>query len=263
MSVTVHPTPTRVRPSVGRRVAVFATGVLACLLPVVFAVTISRMLLTGELADHRFHQLTGQGLVLVAVWLGGLVPLIRAGWHGRRPSTAAGLLHLSFVGVGALCSIAAPGGGAPVLMGIIAVTGALVWVALPSRPALRGSLMVDPVLTPLVLVLTAAYTPYALSQISLQNAATGHHAENPHYFDMAWLVLVLVVVGALAAAMPAARSLALWSGGCAAAIGVAGLVLGTGLPWLAVAGLAGLALAGAAVLLRPVHEAASTPAPVI
>jgi hypothetical protein len=83
MSVTVHPTPTRVRPSARRRVAVLATGILACLLPVVFAVNLSRMLLTGELSDHRFHQLTGQGLVLVAVWLGGL-DLMAHGMENRR-----------------------------------------------------------------------------------------------------------------------------------------------------------------------------------
>ena len=54
--------------------------------------------------------------------------------RGRRPSTAAGLLHLTFVGVGLACSVAAPGGGAPILTGLIAVTGALVWAALPLRP---------------------------------------------------------------------------------------------------------------------------------
>jgi hypothetical protein len=49
----------------------------------VFAVNLSRMLLTGELSDHRFHQLTGQGLVLVAVWLGGL-DLMAHGMENRR-----------------------------------------------------------------------------------------------------------------------------------------------------------------------------------
>ena len=34
------------------------------------------------------------------------------------------------------------------------------------------------------------------SEIALQNAATGHHAQNPHFFDMAWLVTALVVTTA-------------------------------------------------------------------
>ena len=89
---------TSVRPSRRRRVALVAAGVLSCALPTVFTLNISRMLVVGELSEHRFHQLTGQGLLLFLVWFAGLVPLLRAGWAGRRPSTAAGLLHLTFVG---------------------------------------------------------------------------------------------------------------------------------------------------------------------
>ncbi len=83
------------------------------------------MLLTGELSDHRFHQATGQGLILFALWLLPILAMVRAAWQGRRPSTAAGSLHLVLIGAGTVCAAVAPRGGAPFLVGIIAVTGAL------------------------------------------------------------------------------------------------------------------------------------------
>ena len=225
------PSSTTVRPSNRRRTAVGVTGFLACALPTVFTINLSRMLLVGELSEHRFHQLTGQGLLLFLLWFAGLVPLLRAGWTGRTPSTAAGLLHLTFVGVGLACSVAAPGGGAPILTGLIAVTGALVWAALPVRPRLRTGLRVDPLLAPLALLMAALQTPYAVGQVALQNQATGHHAQNPHYFDMAWLTMVVVVLGVLAAVVPVARRLSLWSAAVATGTGMAGVALGESLSW--------------------------------
>jgi hypothetical protein len=222
---------TSVTPSRRRRVALVAVGFLSCALPIVFTLNISRMLVVGELSGHRFHQLTGQGLLLFLLWFAGLVPLLRAGWVGRRPSTAAGLLHLTFVGVGLASSVAAPGGGAPILTGVIAVTGALVWAALPVRPRLRTGLRVDPLLAPLALLMAALQTPYAVGQVALQNRATGHHAQNPHYFDMAWLVMVVVVLGLLGAVVPVARRLSLWSAAVATGTGMAGVALGESLPW--------------------------------
>ncbi len=237
------------RPSAARRAAVAVTGVLACAVPVMFTVSILGMLATGTDADHRFHQVTGQGLVLCALWLGGLVPLLRAGWRGRRPSTAAGLLHLAFVGVGALCAVAAPGGGAPALLGVIALTGALVWFALPQRPALRVPVELDPVLAPVALLSAALYTPYALDQIGLQNAATGYHAANPHHFDMAWTVLVLVALAAAAALLPAARALVAGTAVASVVVGLAGLAFTPDTTWSVLAlGLGGTA--GALALLR-------------
>jgi hypothetical protein len=83
MTTALHPVvPAPTRPGRARRTALAAAGFLACALPVVFTVNISRMLVVGELSDHRFHQLTGQGLLLFVLWLGGLVPLLRAGWSG-------------------------------------------------------------------------------------------------------------------------------------------------------------------------------------
>lgn len=214
-----------------RRAAVATTGAIACLMPAVFTVNITRMLVTGAESEHQFHQATGQGLVLTALWLGALVPLIRAGWSGRRPPLSAGLLHLAFIVIGAACAAFAPGGGAPILMAIIAVPGALLWAALPQRPQLRTRVQLDPVLAPVALLAAALFTPFAVEQIGLQNAATGYHAENPHYFDMAWMTLTLTASALLAAALPAARRLVVWLTVGAIVTGVAGLAFGESTSW--------------------------------
>ena len=98
----------------------------------------------------------------------------------------------------------------PPSSGIVVVSGALLWLALPVRPRLRLPVQVDPLLTPLALVAAAVATPYVLDQIALQNAATGLHAQNPHYFDMAWMVTTLVVVGILGAVLPGGPSPRRW-----------------------------------------------------
>jgi hypothetical protein len=204
---------------------------MTCALPVVFTISSTWELVTGDPAAHRFHQLTGQGLLLCALWLGGLVPLLRAGWSGRRPSSAAALLHLTFMATGVVTAVAAPGGGAPALVGLVVVFGGLLWLALPVRPRLRLPVRVDPVLMPLALVTAAVATPYVLDQIALQNAATGLHAENPHYFDMAWMVTTLLMVGILGAVLPAVRRLALVAGVGLVWTGAMGVLLAADRPW--------------------------------
>ena len=232
------------RPSRLRRTGLVAAGFLACVLPTVFTINITRMLLVGELSEHRFHQLTGQGLVLFALWLCALVPLVRAGWSGRRPSSLAGWLHVLFMATGVVCAAAATGGGALYLVGIIVVTGALVWLALPVRPRLRLSLRIDPALAPVAFVAAAVSTPYVLEQITLQNAAVGHHAQNPHFFDMAWLVTALVGMALLAALLPGVRRLGVAAGAGLAWTGLMGVVLlNTDRPFMV------LALAVGAVLV--------------
>ena len=177
LSVPTQATP----PSALRRSGIAVAGVLACLVPTVFAVNLVRMLVTGELAGHQFHQLTGQGLILCALWLAGPVAIVRAGWAGRRPSTAAGLLHCTFALCGLVTALLAPGGGLPLLMTPIVLTGLLVWAAVPLRPRLsRPVVQVDPLLAAVALLTAAFYTPYALAQVGLQNEAVGHHAQNPH-----------------------------------------------------------------------------------
>lgn len=211
-----------------RRAVLVAAGVVGCVVPTVWSLNFVRMLATGELAEHRFHQLTGQGLLLTAVWLGSLVPMLVAAWRGRRPSTAAGLLHLSFLGVGVACSIAAPQGGARELMGLIAVTGAVVWLALPHRARLRVPVDVAPAGLAVALLAGAVVAPYAVDQIALQHEATGMHADNPHYFDMAWLTLTLALAGVLGGLLPAARRLQAVAGAGLFLTGVAMLALSEG-----------------------------------
>jgi hypothetical protein len=220
-----------------------AAGVVGCLLPTVWTLNFVRMLATGELADHRFHQLTGQGLMLTGLWLGALVPMLVAAWRGRRPETAPALLHLSFVGVGAACALAAPQGGARELLVLITVTGAAVWLALPRRPRLRDSVRVAPASLASALLTSAVVAPYAVGQIALQHRATDLHADNPHFFDMAWLTLTLALVGVLGALLPRARRLQVYSGGGIALTGVAMLALGEGAARGALFSVAGLALA--------------------
>lgn len=220
------------RPSAGRRVAVAVAALAASAIPIMFTVTITAMLVTGADADHRFHQLTGQGLILTTLWLGAVLPLARAGWRGRRPSTAAGYRHLAFMGTGLAASAVAAGGGARVLLAVITVTGALLWAALPLRPRLRGTFSVDPVLTPLALVIGAVLMPYAVDQLALQNAAiTGYHAQNPHLFDMAWMVTTLTVFALLGAVVRQARGLFPWVAGACTVIGAAGLATGESPVW--------------------------------
>ena len=242
---------TRPRASAGRRAALAVTGFLACAVPVLFAVNLTRMLLVGELSDHRFHQLTGQGLLLVALWLGGLVPQLRAGWAGRAPSPSSVLLQLGFVGAGIACTVAAPLGGAPFLLGLIVVTGLLLQAALPVRARLRHlEVRVAPASLTASLVLAAVAAPYVVDQLGMQHAATGHHAANPHFFDMAWLVATFVVLGLLAASVVQARSLLRWAAGGVLMTGAAMVALdqgtGTGGAFLA----SGVALCVAQVVDR-------------
>jgi len=222
------------RPRARRRVAIAAAAFVACALPVTFTVTITAMLVTGADADHRFHQLTGKGLVLLALWLGAVLPLVRAGWRGRRPSTAAGYRHMAFVGAGVATSAVAAVGGSRALVAVVTVTGVLLWAALPLRPRLRGTLSLDPVLTPLALLVGAVLMPYAVDQLALQNAATtGYHSHNPHLFDMAWMVTTITALALLGALVREARSLLTWVAGACTVIGASGLVTGESVTWSA------------------------------
>ena len=239
-----HPSTTTVDPpSRGRRAALAVVAVLNCALPTIFTINLTRMLLTGELSVHRFHQATGQGLILCALWLLPILAMLRAGWQGRRPSTAVGYLHLVLIVAGSVCTAVAPGGGAPFLVGIIAVTGALLWLALPLRPQLRGPVQIDPLLAPIALTGSALLLPYAVDQLSLQNAATGHHAQNPHFFDMAWISVTLTCIGFLAALKPALRALAGWFAAGLVVLGVAGITFGESLTWSAAVLVLGLVAA--------------------
>ena len=131
-----------VRPSALRRTAVVASGVLACLLPTVWTAGTVAELVTGAERDHLFHQITGQGLLLGALWLGGLIPLLVAGWRGVRPGAAAAALHLSVVAGAIVAAALAPGHGGVFVAVIAVVTGALLWAALPVTTAMVGIALV-------------------------------------------------------------------------------------------------------------------------
>ncbi len=210
-TLTTHPTTpgtAPARPTALRRVALVGTGVLACLLPAVWGAGVVVELVTGAERDHLFHQVTGQGLMLSALWLGGLLPLLVAGWRGRRPSASAGLAHAAVVGGAAVAAAFAPGDGGALVAAIALVTGALVWTALPQRPEIRVSGL-DPVLAPLALAAAALYAPFVVSETALQRHAGDEHAQYAHYFDMAWISLALVLLALAAAVVPAARRTAL------------------------------------------------------
>lgn len=196
------------RPSAVRRAAVLATGVLACALPTLWGVGVVGELVTGAERDHLFHQLTGQGLLLSALWLGAVLPLLIAGWRGARPSSAAALAHVAVVAGASVAAVLAPGNGGAVVAAIVLVTGALVWLALPHRPAVVVSGL-DPVLAPVALASAALFAPFVVSEAALQRGFHDEHAEFSHYFDMAWIGVTLVVLALAAAVAPAARRLAL------------------------------------------------------
>jgi hypothetical protein len=248
---SVHPRDLSTKPGRARRSLLVVSGLLACAVPVVFTLNITRMLVMGIDTDHRFHQLTGQGEILFALWLVPLLALLRAGWQGRRPGTAAGWAHLVLVAAGTGCAVAAPGGGAPVLVGLIAVTGTFVWAALPLRPRLRVGVQVDALLMPVALAASAVLLPYAVDQIALQNAATtGFHSQNPHYFDMAWIAVVLAAYAMLAALLPAARVLAAGFAGAMVVLGSAGLALDESTPWSVSVLMCGVVVAVASAVVR-------------
>lgn len=198
------------RPSALRRTTLAVSGLLACLLPTVWTAGVVAELVTGAERDHLFHQVTGQGLLLGALWLGGLLPLLIAGWRGMRPGPVAAALHLSVVVGGIVAAALAPGNGGLVVAAIVLVTGALVWTALPLRPRVVPAGL-DPVLAPLALASAALFVPFVLSEAGLQNGMHDEHAEFSHNFDMVWIGVALVLAAVAAATVPAARRLALWA----------------------------------------------------
>jgi len=253
-STTAAPTSAATRPGIGRRLALTAATLLSCALPTVWGTTTVLQLLTGTEADHRFHQVTGQGLLLCAVWLAGLVPLVRAGWRGRTPSPATAL-HAGAVALAAVVAgVLAPGAGALPVAVVVCVTTGLLWLALPARPRLRLlTAELDPLVTPVVLLATALLVPFALVQFGRQNHVHDEHTQLAHYFDMGWVSLALVLLGVVAAVSPAARRLALWTTVRTAVVGASRLAFTDNTSWSLLALLLGV-VGTAVVLVRPRHR---------
>ena len=104
---------------------------------------------------------------------------------------------------------------------------------------------------PVALAASAVLLPYAVDQIALQNAATtGFHSENPHYFDMAWIAVVLAAYALLAALLPAARVLAVGFAGAMVVLGSAGLALGESTSWSLSVLVCGVVAAAASAVVR-------------
>jgi hypothetical protein len=178
------------RRSAGRTVAMALTALLACVIPIVWGINTAVQLATGTEADHRFHQLTGQGLVLSAVWLSGLIPIITAGWRRRRPDPGVVTQHLCLVATAAVSGVLAPQGGGLFVAGLALVTSALLWWALPVPVTLRNPTdRLDPVAAPLALLGSALLIAYAVAELRLQRTSGDEHALVAHYFDMSWLAL--------------------------------------------------------------------------
>ena len=234
------------RPRPGRRAVLHVATGLAALLPTVWGIGVTVELATGTQRDHLFHQLTGQGLLLSALWLTPVVHLSRAGLRGRRPSTAVGLHHLSLVAAGLVAGVAAPQAGGLFAGLVAAITGSLLWLALPLRPRLRPARL-DLVLAPLALLTAALVAPFVLGEIELQHAMADEHAELAHNFDMAWVCLALTASTAAAALSAAARRLAVVGGLSLAWIGLTRWLVTDETTWSLVAVLLGAAsaLAGA------------------
>jgi hypothetical protein len=245
---------TTTRPSVLRRTAVVAAGVLACALPTIWTAGTVAELLTGAERDHLFHQFTGQGLLLGALWLGGLIPLLVAGWRGVRPGAGAAVLHLSVVAAAVVAAALAPGNGGLFVAALVAITGALVWAALPLRPRIVPSGL-DPVLAPSALAAAALFVPFVLTEAGLQRGMHDEHAQFSHNFDMAWIGIALVLAAVAAATVPAARRLAVWAMLGVAVVGGARYAFTPETTWSLMA--AGLGLLGAAAAVARLARTAS------
>jgi hypothetical protein len=176
------------RPSWFRLVALAMTSFLTLALPVMWGATALLYLVTGVEADHRFHQIIGQGLVLSVLWLSGLVPIVVAGWRRRPPAPGVVIQHAAFVAATVLAGGYAPQNGGLVVAGIVLVTTGLLWWALPAPLPLRVRTdALDPLATPLALLAAALLVPYGLAEGGIQRTSHDEHAQMSHYFDMAWV----------------------------------------------------------------------------
>jgi hypothetical protein len=240
-------------PGVGRRIALALATLLTAALPIVWGIGSVVDLLSGKESDHRFHQLTGQGVLLSALWLGGLVPLIVAGWRRRTPPTHSALHFLAFAAAVVVAGALAPGNGGAVLAVVVVLTGSLLWWAMPARPALRAALRdgvrLDPVLAPIGLLTAALLTPYILDQAALQRAMANEHAKLSHYFDMAWVSLTITYLAVAAGLLVAARRLMLWAAAGLLVLGAGALSFTDDRVWPVLAVVLGV-VAGIGALIR-------------
>jgi hypothetical protein len=205
-----------VRLSRRRKAALAVTSLLTLAMPVVWGLGTVVQLLTGVETDHRFHQVIGQGLLLSALWLTGLVPILVAGWRGRPPSPGAVAQHGVFVAAAALAGVLAPQSGGLGVGIVVLVTTGLLWWALPAPVPLRARMdALDPVAAPLALLASALLVPYGLTEAGIQHTSHDEHAQMAHYFDMALVALAAAGMMLAGAVLGRARPLLAGTGGLA------------------------------------------------
>ena len=249
MSSTDISTPVAIepvrRPSRLRRAGLVAAGFLACALPAVWTISITRMLRTASSTSTASTSSPARGCCSPrsgsAAWSAAPRRLVRPPpVLGRR--SAPPDLH---------GDRRRPRGRRPRRRcarprRVVVVTGALLWLALPVRPRLRLPVQVDPLLTPLALVAAAVATPYVLDQVALQNAATGSPRAEPALLRHGLAGHILVVVGILGAVLPAVRRLGIVAGAGLAWTGAMGVLLGADRPWTVAMLVLGVAMTVAA-----------------
>jgi hypothetical protein len=230
----VRPSPSR------RRLWGFrAALVFAGLLPLVWGVSSLAEAVAG--GPHLVHYLIGAGVVASALWLAPLVAM----WRPQRVPAALAC-YLLFV----LAAVMAAGLSSSnwAVAAVLLVQGGLVTLLHPDRQAaLRGRIVISPVLLPLALLASAALVRYAVDRAGLQ--VTGDaHAVASHYFDQAWFAVAVALFAVIAALREDARRFAGRAGGLAlAAFGAVGVMLpqatsSAGALWGSVALAAGLGM---------------------
>ena len=157
--------------------------------------------LAGAERDHLFHPVHRPGPA-ARRWLGGLLPLLIAGWRGMRPSPVAAALHLSVVvgGIVAAWHRATADSSSPPSSWSPAH-----WSGRRCRCGPSSRAASDPVLAPLALASAALFVPFVLSEAGLQNGMHDEHAEFSHNFDMVWIGVALVLAAVAAATVQAAQ----------------------------------------------------------
>jgi hypothetical protein len=226
--------PSRMRLLVFRAALVFAG-----LLPVVWGVSSFVGAVSG--GPHLVHELVGAGVVASVLWLAPLVAM----WRPQRVPVALPC-YLAFV-TAAVVAAGLSSSNWEVAV-VLLVQGGLVALLHPDRwAALRGRVVISPLLLPVALVASAGLVRYAVDRATLQ-AIGDEHALAAHYFDQAWFALAVALFAVLAALREDGRRFAGRAGGLAlAAFGVISMLLpertsSAGIVWGGAAVVAGLAL---------------------
>jgi hypothetical protein len=246
--------PSRLR-LLGFRVALVFAG----LLPLMWGVSSVQGALGG--GTHLVHDLVAAGVVLSMLWLAPLVAM----WRPWRFPPAL-LCYLVFVFAGVIAAVLSSSNVEVAV--ILALQAGLVTLAHPARrAAMRGSVVISPLLMPVALLAAAGLARYAVAEAALQ-ASGDSHAIVAHYFDQAWYALAVALLGVLAALRGDVRRFAGMASGLAlAAFGVVSVALPTvssslGSVWGVVTLVTGVGIVAlVAVEGRRAPSAHATPSP--